>query len=160
MVYCAQPIFFEGLGLPSSYQSGCNLAPQVIDRRLRVAWAGLFWQLISTDLRVMSESARDTSLSLLTVCDFCNRGSFIKAYACHAFVYLKGTPMEHYRYEEWAACADCATLIDAGQWDKLAERTVQAFVKQHRTAPRDVPTLREHVSNQHSAFRQYLIPEA
>lgn len=68
--------------------------------------------------------------------------------------------MEHYRCEEWAACAECAALIDAEQWDKLAERTVQAFVRQHRTAISDVPALREHVSNLHSAFRQYLIREA
>jgi len=94
------------------------------------------------------------------VCDFCNQGTFVKAYACHAFVYLKGTPMEHYRCEEWTACAECAALVDAEQWNALTDRAVRAFVKLHRPLDYDVPALREHVSDLHSAFRQYLIRES
>jgi hypothetical protein len=94
------------------------------------------------------------------VCDFCNQGSFIKAYACHSFVYLKGTAMEHYRCEEWTACTDCAALIDHEQWNALTDRVVRAFVKQHRTLEYDVPALWEHVNDLHSAFRQYLIRES
>lgn len=108
----------------------------------------------------MQERQQVTPLFAVKVCDFCNQGAFVKAYACRAFVYLKGTPMEHYRCEEWTACADCASLIDGEQWSALAERTVQAFVKQHRTAASDVPILREHINNLHSAFRQHLIREA
>ena len=93
-------------------------------------------------------------------CDFCCQGTFVKAYACHSFVYLKGTPMEHYRCEEWTACAECARLIDAEKWNALTERAVQAFVKQHRIVTCDVPVLREQMQNLHSAFRQYLIPES
>jgi hypothetical protein len=94
------------------------------------------------------------------VCDFCNQGSFVKAYACHSFVYLKGTPMEHYRCEEWAACGECAALIDAEQWGTLTDRAVRAFVRQHQAIDYDVPALREHVSDLHRAFRQYLIRES
>ena len=123
-------------------------------------WWLVFCAMISTDISCMQDIAQTTTFFAAKICDFCNKGSFIKAYACHAFVYLKGTPMEHYRYEEWTACEDCARLIDAEQWNALAERTVQAFTTQHRTVTSDVPILREHVKNLHQAFRQNLIPEA
>jgi len=97
---------------------------------------------------------------LYQVCDFCNQGKLVKAYACHSFVYLKGTPMEHYRCEEWAACAECAGLIDSGRWPDLRERAVQAFVRQHKLVDYDIPVLREQVQDLHSAFRQYLIRES
>jgi hypothetical protein len=97
---------------------------------------------------------------LFAVCDFCNHGTFVKAYACHSFVYLKGTPMEHYRCEEWTACGECAAFIDNEQWSALTDRAVRAFVRQHRPVDYDVPALREHVSDLHSAFRQYLIRES
>ena len=94
------------------------------------------------------------------VCDFCNQGKFEKAYACHSFVYLKGTPMEHYRCEEWTACAECASLIDAEKWTALTDRVVRAFTKQNQVVNCDVPVLREQVHELHSAFRQYLIRES
>lgn len=93
-------------------------------------------------------------------CDFCNQAIFVKSYACRTFVYLKGTPMEHYRCEEWTACAECARLIDAEKWDALTGRAVQAFVKQHGVVTCDVPVIREQMQNLHSAFRQYRILES
>ena len=107
----------------------------------------------------MREKVQPAPLFVTKPCDFCNHGSFVKAYACRAFVYLKGTSMQHYRCEEWTACAICAGLIDGGQWSELAERTVEAFVKQHGTVNSEVPTIREHVEKLHGAFRQYLISE-
>lgn len=68
--------------------------------------------------------------------------------------------MEHYRCEEWTACAECATLIDNEQWTALTDRAVHAFVRQHRPVDYDVPALREHVNELHAAFRQYLIRES
>lgn len=108
----------------------------------------------------MSAETRPAPSFAFQVCDFCNQAMFVKAYACHSFVYLKGTPMEHYRCEEWTACAECAALVDSEQWSALTDRAVRAFVKQHRPVDYDVPALREHVSDLHSAFRQYLIRES
>ena len=108
----------------------------------------------------MSANYPPTANFLLQVCDFCNQEKFVKAYACHSFVYLKGTPMEHYRCEEWTACSECAGLIDAERWPDLRERAVQAFVRQHRLGNFDVPLLREQVQHLHTAFRQYMIRES
>ena len=94
------------------------------------------------------------------ICDFCTQALFVKAYACHSFVYLKGTPMEHYACEEWTACVACAELIDHEKWDALTERAVQAFVKQHRPQGCDVPLVREHMHSLYQGFRQNMIMES
>ena len=94
------------------------------------------------------------------ICDFCTQAVFVKAYACHSFVYLKGTPMEHYSCEEWTACSECAVLIDNEKWNALTERAVRAFVKQHRLHQGDISVVREQMHYLHNAFRQNLIPEA
>ena len=94
------------------------------------------------------------------VCDFCAEAVFVKVYACHSFVYLKGTPLEHYACEEWTACSECAELIDAAKWNELTERSLQFFVKHHRLADQDVPLLRDQLHGLHQAFRQYMIPES
>jgi hypothetical protein len=94
------------------------------------------------------------------ICDFCMQSLFVKAYACHSFVYLKGTAMEHYSREEWTACSECAALIDAEKWNALTERAVRSFVKQHRLSYGDVPAVREQMHYLYSAFRQNMIPES
>jgi hypothetical protein len=72
-------------------------------------------------------------------CDFCTQGKYVKAYACHSFVYLKGTAMEAYARQDWTACAECAGLIDAKKWNALTERTLRGIVKDHQVAREDVP---------------------
>jgi len=94
------------------------------------------------------------------VCDFCTQAVLCKAYACHPFVYLKGTPMEHWSSGHWAACEACALLIDAGKWGALAERAARAFVREHRLPQSEVTLVRQQMNNLHTAFRQYMIPEA
>jgi hypothetical protein len=94
------------------------------------------------------------------ICDFCVQASLVKAYACSPFVYLKGTPMEHWSCDHWAACQDCACLIDAGKWGALADRAARAFVRQHRLPQTEIVPVRQQMNNLYSAFRQHLIPEA
>ena len=84
----------------------------------------------------------------------------MKAYACHCFVYLKGTPMEHYSRLEWTACAECAQLIDTDKWNALSERAVRSFVKQHRLSEYEVPGLRRQMHYLHDTFRRNMIPES
>jgi hypothetical protein len=96
----------------------------------------------------------------IKACDFCAEAMFVKAYACHSFVYLKGTSLEHYACEEWTACSECAELIDAAKWNDLTERAVRFFVKHHRLAHHDVPLVRAQLHGLHQAFRQYMILES
>jgi hypothetical protein len=96
----------------------------------------------------------------ITLCDFCGDAIFIKAYACRSFVYLKGTPVEQETGEQWAACAECAYLIDRQKWNRLTERAVRAFFRGIEMPNRDLHVLREQLQHLHGAFRQYMIAEA
>jgi hypothetical protein len=100
------------------------------------------------------------SASLVKLCDFCSHAVYVKCYACYSFVYQKGTPVEHDSGQEWTACAECASLIDADKWNALTERAVQAFARQHRLTRYEVPLIREQMDYLHRAFRQNLIPES
>ncbi|HXY14416.1 MAG TPA: hypothetical protein VEI26_07945 [Terriglobales bacterium] len=93
-------------------------------------------------------------------CDFCTEGKFAKAYACHPFVFLKGTPMEAHARQDWTACAACAELIDADKWQALTERTLHGLVKDHGAPYEDVPAVRSQMRDLLDAFRQNMIPEA
>jgi len=93
-------------------------------------------------------------------CDFCTRGKFTKAYACHPFVYLKGTPLEAHAHSEWKACSACAELIDAEKWHALTERTLGGLVKDYEVSNEDRIAVRTHMQDLLAAFRQNMIPEA
>lgn len=64
-------------------------------------------------------------------CDFCNDPGPTEAYDAPDFVMgamIKPTTGETYTHNSvgaWASCTDCATLIDAGDWDGLLERVME-----------------------------------
>ena len=93
------------------------------------------------------------------LCDFCGVAVFVKAYACHSFVYLKGTPVERETGQQWTACAECAHLIDTRKWNGLTERAVRAFVREIGMVDADALALREQLQHLHGAFRQHMIAE-
>ena len=96
----------------------------------------------------------------ITACDFCGRATFVKAYACHSFVYMKGTSLEHEVGQQWAACEQCAHLIDTQKWAQLTERVVQCFVREQGLRSRDLPVIREQMYRLHGAFRYHMIAES
>ncbi len=106
-------------------------------------------------------SGQTTLVFLSTkLCDFCTQGKFVKAYACHSFVYLKGTPLEAHAHQEWTACAACSELIDGEKWQALTERTMRGLANDHEVSYEDVRAVRTHMQDLLAAFRQNMIPEA
>lgn len=55
----------------------------------------------------------------MTLCDFCSRQPVTAAYPCRDFT-VPGTPCGS--LGAWAACQECARLIDTGQREALARR--------------------------------------
>ena len=85
---------------------------------------------------------------------------FVKAYACYSFVYLKGTSLECHSAQEWIACGDCASLIDAQEWTALTRRAVTTLAKQYRLSGSEIPWFREQIDQLHIAFRRHIIAES
>jgi hypothetical protein len=57
--------------------------------------------------------------------------------------YILRESAEYHSRQEWAACADCASLIDAGEWHSLNERALTALVKRYRLSRSEIPFFRQ-----------------
>jgi hypothetical protein len=75
-------------------------------------------------------------------------------------VYLKGEAVEYHSRQEWAACANCASLIDAGEWHSLTERALTALVKRYRLSRSEIPFFRQRVEGLYNTFRRHIIAES
>jgi len=62
-------------------------------------------------------------------CDFCSGTPVIYHYPCAQFVAWEEANLKGLSSGAWAACATCATLIDAEQWDRLALQSLSMFTK-------------------------------
>jgi len=74
-------------------------------------------------------------------------------------LYLKGESAEYHSRQEWAACADCASLIDAGEWHSLNERALTALVKRYCLSRSEIPFFRQLVEGLYRMFRRHIIAE-
>lgn len=68
--------------------------------------------------------------------------------------------MESHSAQEWIACSDCASMIDAQQWHALTTRAVSALAKQYGLSCSEVPFFREQIDQLHGAFRRHIIAES
>lgn len=76
------------------------------------------------------------------LCDFCNtslHGQPIRDYKAVDFqMYdsppvVEPVPIPNWSRGDWAACAECARLIDAGEWEALAEHSVRSIYPEGHT---------------------------
>ena len=93
------------------------------------------------------------------VCDFCTGGPIDKLYSCRNFIWNKRAIFVHESIGAWAACRDCAELIDRDAWSSLTERALQCFAREHAVARYDLPAVREQLREIHQLFRQHMIRE-
>ena len=52
-------------------------------------------------------------------CDFCTAEPTHRLYACRNFMWLKHAMFAHESIGAWAACEECARLVDGGKWSEL-----------------------------------------
>jgi hypothetical protein len=75
-------------------------------------------------------------------------------------MHLKGTLMECHSAQEWMACADCASLIDAQRWDALSSRAARLLAKHYGVSGVEISSFRTEINQLHGAFRRHFIAEA
>ena len=92
-------------------------------------------------------------------CDFCTAQPIRKFYSCRNFKWHAQNVFPGGSAGAWAACAECAELVDAERWAVLTERSLREFLINHSITQGDVTRLREQFRLIHELFRQYRIPE-
>jgi hypothetical protein len=92
-------------------------------------------------------------------CDFCTAEPIQKMYSCANFLWQSQNIFSHGSVGEWAACRECAELIDNEKWNSLTERSLRYFLRKHTVPRYDVPILREQFCGIHELFRQHRLPE-
>ena len=69
-------------------------------------------------------------------CDFCSSPEIVKDYDCEDFT-IEFHGVKNSSGGKWAACSDCARLIDSGDREGLTQRSYEKF----RHAEKDESTL-------------------
>ncbi len=82
------------------------------------------------DMSVVSE--RLTSPTGDAICDFCSSHEVFQIYMADDFTAVElvppdGNPLYLNSTGGWAACCQCAKLVEAEEWDELLERCFQNF---------------------------------
>jgi hypothetical protein len=93
-------------------------------------------------------------------CDFCCVESTHKIFACKNFVIPDLGPVSHESIGAWAACEECARLVDGGKWSELTERALAQFKRIHGYSACEEPFFRERFREIHLLFRENLVKES
>lgn len=66
-------------------------------------------------------------------CDFCSTGRPEWVLPTRGFTLpdMEHAPDDHMSAGDWAACDECARLIERNQWSRLVERAVTAQISRH-----------------------------
>ena len=93
-------------------------------------------------------------------CDFCCVESTHKIFACKNFVIPDLGPVSHESFGAWAACEECARLVDGGKWSELTERALAQFKRIHGYSACEEPFFRERFREIHQLFKQNMVRES
>jgi hypothetical protein len=93
------------------------------------------------------------------MCDFCTAEPTDRLYACRNFVWLTHTMFAHGSIGAWAACEECARLVDGSKWSELTERALAQFKRIHGYSAYEEPYFREQFREIHELFQEHMIAE-
>jgi hypothetical protein len=94
-------------------------------------------------------------------CDFCCVESVHKVFTSTNFVIPDlGPVVGQESIGAWAACEECARLIDKGCWSELTERAIGQFKKIEGFTRDEEPFFRSKFHEIHLLFSQHMIKEA
>jgi len=74
-------------------------------------------------------------------------------------MWLKHAMFAHESVGAWAACEQCARLVDEGKWSELTERALAQFKKIHGYSSDEEPFFRERFREIHQLFEEHMITE-
>lgn len=74
------------------------------------------------------------------LCDFCGARDPSRSFRSRPFELDTEGPYPQHYSETWAACVECAVLIDSSQRQRLLERAVETLIKLHPDTAKGLPT--------------------
>jgi hypothetical protein len=93
-------------------------------------------------------------------CDFCCVESVHKVFASTNFVIPDlGPVVTQASIGGWAACSECARLIDGNRWSELTERALAQFRRLHGYTTDEEPFFRSKFHEIHLLFSLHMIKE-
>jgi hypothetical protein len=95
------------------------------------------------------------------VCDFCCEGEPVTGFPCRDFAIVNAEG-PNARYDGgWAACRECAELVEADSRERLVDRSVESFIRQYPAIAATFPPgqLTCDIRRRHRGFWTYRITE-
>ena len=86
------------------------------------------------------------------LCDFCSEPSVIFRYPAQSFVAYVAAGIAGESVGDWAACAICHQLIQAGDWAALSERSLRTLIEKHPEMQDAEAALRAQIADFHRMF--------
>jgi hypothetical protein len=92
-------------------------------------------------------------------CDFCTGMRAQWLYRCGDF--LAGTVVSHHGVvdvvssDAWLACSPCSALIEAHEWEDLADRATRTYIKARGRGGLTEEVMREMIAATQQGFRTY-----
>jgi hypothetical protein len=93
------------------------------------------------------------------VCDFCSDPKPVRVFNAPDFMLAKDSPGYGSR-GGWMACQHCGMLIDAGKWDLLQNRAVDALAAKYKAVGVPHSDIVKIVVQAHSGFRKHMRRDA
>ncbi len=86
------------------------------------------------------------------ICDFCSGPNPNRTFTCQSFIY-ELCPLEGSQ-GDWMACDPCAAMIDADNWQGLAERAADTFIRTQVSHEQDRALIVAIMRDLHDQFRK------
>lgn len=84
-------------------------------------------------------------------CDFCSSQELFLSFLCRDFT----DPLGIAKLQgAWAACAECAVLVDCGLWDELLAHSVETYPGNEFNSPAERAVLTLYIDALHKGFRE------
>jgi hypothetical protein len=88
----------------------------------------------------------------ISICDFCSEPHVAWRYPAHSFVAYAVAGIVGQSVGDWAACAVCHALIEAGDRSALVERSLSRLLEKHPDMRPDEAELRNELALLHGMF--------
>lgn len=91
-------------------------------------------------------------------CDFCGANYVARLYACRNFEW-GGRPVftRPETLGRWAACSECAHLVEAIKWGRLHVRVMQEVARRKGITPVELALLAADLRLLHAAIREHMV---
>lgn len=88
------------------------------------------------------------------ICDFCASTAPVTVYECNNFKLDSAAPV----IRSVRACAECAALIDGGQWPELVDRALAVFEEYNKSVPYTNTTheIRQEITEYFGVMKQHM----